>query len=110
MSEELKFVVLARTDDGQVAGGLRASAFWGYLCIELLWLDERTRGNGTGRQLVARAEAFALQHGFRNARVETTSFQAKPFYEQLGYKVFGMLEDFPVGHCTYYLKKNLVEG
>ena len=94
VAAELKFVVLARNDGGVIAGGLRASAFWGYLCIELLWVSESARGRGIGRQLVGQAEAFAQQHGFGHARVETTSFQARPFYEKLGYEVFGELEDF----------------
>lgn len=107
VSEELRFLVLARISSGALAGGIRASAFWGYLCIELLWLDEGYRGGGIGSRLVAAAEAFALQHGVLNARVETTSFQAKPFYERQGYEVFGVLEDFPPGHRSYYLKKRL---
>lgn len=106
VSDELKFVVLARDDDA-VVGGLRANAFWGYLCIELLWLSKPARGQGMGRQLVRQAEAFALQRGFRHARVETTSFQAGPFYERLGYEVFGELEDFPPGHRSYYMKAKL---
>lgn len=107
VSGDLRFAVFARGDDGEVLGGIRASAFWGYLTIELLWLSEAARGSGVGTQLVAGAEAFALEHGFTHARVETTSFQARPFYERLGYEVFGILEDFPPGHRSYYLRKTL---
>lgn len=107
VSEELRFVVLARDRAGTVTGGLRAAAYWGFLTIELLWLSEPARGKGIGRSLVARAEAFALTHGIRHARVETTSFQARPFYERLGYAVYGVLEDFPPGHRSYSLKKSL---
>jgi GNAT superfamily N-acetyltransferase len=110
VSQDLKFAVFARDDHGKVVGGIRANAFWGYLCIELLWLSEEARGSGAGRQLVQRAEAFASQHGFRHARVETTSFQAKPFYEKLGYKVHGVLNDFPEGHKSFYLHKDLPAG
>jgi GNAT superfamily N-acetyltransferase len=107
VTEELRFAVLARTSTGELAGGIRASAFWGYLSIELLWLSEPARGGGIGTRLVRAAEAFAVQHGFQYARVETTSFQAKPFYEKLGYEVFGVLDDFPPGYRSYYLKKRL---
>jgi hypothetical protein len=48
-----------------------------------------------------------LQHGFTRARVETTSFQARPFYERLGYEVYGVLDECPVGHTTYFMKKQL---
>lgn len=46
-----------------------------------------------------------MQHGFKQARVETTSFQAKPFYEKLGYKVYGVLDNFPEGHKSFFLHK-----
>lgn len=110
VSQDLKFAVFARDEQGDLIGGIRANAFWGYLCIELLWLSEEARGNGIGKQLVERAEAFAIEHGFRHARVETTSFQAKPFYEKLGYQVYGVLEDFPEGHKAFYLRKDLQAG
>ena len=107
VAEDLKFAVFAGNTDGEIVGGIRAKAFWGYLCIELLWLDEAERNRGVGTRLVLDAEAFALQHGFSRSRVETTSFQAKPFYEKLGYEVYGELEDCPEGHTSYYLKKQL---
>ena len=107
VSEDLKFAVFARDGEGRLLGGIRASAYWGYLCIELLWLADAARGDGTGTQLIRKAEAFAVGHGFKHVRVETTSFQAKPFYEKLGYKVYGVLEDHPEGHASYFLHKNL---
>jgi len=110
VAQDLKFAVFARDDRGKLVGGIRANAFWGYLCIELLWLSEEARGYGAGKRLVEGAEAFAMEHGFRHARVETTSFQAKPFYEKLGYKVYGVLDDFPEGHQSFYLHKDLQAG
>lgn len=107
VADDLKFAVLAKDSDGKLVGGIRAKAFWGYLCIDLLWLSEAARGSGTGTRLVHSAEDFALQRGFSRSRVETTSFQAKPFYEKLGYEVYGVLEDCPEGHTSYYMKKQL---
>ncbi len=37
------------------------------------------------------------------------SFQALPFYQKLGYTVFGQLDDLPIGHQMYFLQKALVE-
>jgi hypothetical protein len=39
--------------------------------------------------------------------LETHSFQARPFYEKCGYKVFGTLEDYPPGHAKFFLRKRL---
>jgi GNAT superfamily N-acetyltransferase len=38
------------------------------------------------------AEAYARSRGAVGATVETHSFQARPFYERLGYQVFGTLD------------------
>lgn len=39
------------------------------------------------KNLVRQAEDFAVEHGYDYTRVETTSFQAKPFYEKHGSNV-----------------------
>ncbi len=105
--KDTKFAVFAKDDNGKVQGGIRACAFWNYCIIELLWLSEKTRGLGIGRKLMKAAEEFALEKGFNYVRTETLSFQARPFYEKLGYKVFGELTDYPKGHTTYCLVKEL---
>ena len=35
----------------------------------------------------------------------TTDWQAKPFYEKHGYRVFGEIDDYPLGHTCYFLVK-----
>lgn len=105
--EDAKFAVFAKDDNGKTVGGIRACAFWNYCIIELLWLSEKTRGLGIGRKLMEAAEKFAYEKGFSFVRAETLSFQARPFYEKLGYKVFGELPNHPKGHTTYCLFKEL---
>ncbi|WP_312553272.1 GNAT family N-acetyltransferase [Empedobacter brevis] len=104
---DIRFAVFAKDKKGKVIGGIRACAFWNYCIIELLWLSEETRGLGIGRKLMKAAEEFALDKGFRYMRTETLSFQARPFYEKLGYRVYGELPDYPKGHTTYCLVKEL---
>lgn len=105
--EDTKFAIFAKDDKGKVLGGIRACAFWNYCIIELLWLSENTRGSGVGKKLMEATESFALEKGFNYVRTETLSFQARPFYEKLGYKVYGELVDYPKGHTTYCLVKKL---
>lgn len=107
LEEDFRFAVFARDDANAVAGGIRAVAYWDWMCVELLWLREDTRGQGIGGRLLGAAESFAMDNGFFQVRIETTSFQALGFYQKLGYSVFGQLDDFPSGHTTYYLKKLL---
>lgn len=105
--EDAKFAVFAKDATGKIQGGIRATAFWNYCFIELLWLCADTRGSGIGTQLMAAAEKYAMEKGFKYMRTETLGFQARPFYEKLGYKVFGELPDHPIGHTTYCLVKEL---
>jgi GNAT superfamily N-acetyltransferase len=105
--EDAKFAVFVKDENGIVQGGIRATAFWNYCIIELLWLSADTRGSGIGSKLMAAAESYAFEKGFKYIRTETLSFQARPFYEKLGYKVYGELPDYPKGHTTYCLVKEL---
>jgi GNAT superfamily N-acetyltransferase len=93
-----------------IVGGLWGDTVWGQLRIDLLFLPDDLRGTGLGRRLIHDAEAEALRRGCRGAWVETYSFQARGFYERLGYTVFGTNPDYPPGHCQFFLRKSLGTG
>lgn len=87
--------------------GLWAHTANDWLVIELLYVPEAMRGQGLGRQLVARAEQTALSRGCHSAWLDTFAFQARGFYEALGYEVFGTLDDYPAGTARYFMRKRL---
>ncbi|HQT89835.1 MAG TPA: GNAT family N-acetyltransferase [Acidiphilium sp.] len=92
----------------EIIGGLWGHTGWDYLHIEYLVVPEAIRGSGIGRELMRQAEDEAVRRGCHRAWLDTFSFQARGFYERLGYTVFGMLEDFPPGHSRFFLKKLLI--
>jgi GNAT superfamily N-acetyltransferase len=94
--------------DGTLAGGLYGATIWGWLMIDGLWVAEALRGQGLGRRLLLAAEAAARARGCRGAWLGTFDFQARTFYERLGYKVFGEISGFPAGHTHYQLRKTFV--
>jgi len=100
-------VLLIRGEDGSVAGGLLGETYWGWLHVGILWVEEGLRGKGYGTRLLAMAEAEAVRRGCRAVYLDTLDFQAPPFYERLGYSVWGKLSDFPPGHSRYWVKKEL---
>jgi hypothetical protein len=53
------------------------------------------------------AEKEAKRRGAKNVYVDTFSFQAPEFYKKIGYREFGRLKDFPVGHHRSWLTKAL---
>ena len=65
------------------------------------------RGAGLGRQLLQRAEAIARERGCHGLWLDTFSFQARGFYEKLGFSLFGEIEDYPPGHSRFFLRKRL---
>ena len=108
------FAVFIRDADDRVVGGLVGGTYWGWLYVEIFWIDQQLRHQGYGSQLLAKAEAEALAHGCSYAHLDTMSFQALPFYERHGYTVYGVLDDMPAGsgQRRFWLKKTLqpVEG
>lgn len=94
-----------KSEDDVVLGGILGEIKWGWLHIEGLWVDGSIRQGGWGTRLLGAMEQYALSQGITNFHLETTSFQALPFYQKQGYSVFGELPDMPPGHVSYFLKK-----
>lgn len=99
--------VSLRDSAHRIVGGLYGATMWSWLMIEGLWVDEALRGRGLGRQLLLRSEDIALARGCSGAWLGTFDFQAREFYERLGYTVFSTLPGFPPGHTHFHLRKYL---
>ena len=99
--------IFLRDDNGALLGGVVGDAWGGWLHILFMWVADAVRHQGYGRNLLLAAERSAAERGCKGAYLETFSFQAKPFYEGLGYEVFGELEDYPQGYKCYFMKKSL---
>ena len=101
-------VVLRHFEAGDIIGGLLGWTGYTQLHVELLFVPEALRGQGIGQETMRRAEGEAARRGCRGAWLDTYSFQARGFYERLGYVVFGTIEDYLPGHSRFFLKKALV--
>ncbi len=99
--------IVLRDPTGRVVGGLLGATYWGWLVIQVLWVDDGLRGHGHGRTLLTMAEREARRRGCHHAHLDTMSFQARPFYEHAGYTVFGTLRDLPQGHSRFFMQKAL---
>jgi len=96
-----------RGERGDVLGGVLGQLWGGWLQVTYLWITEVARGVGHGTRLMENMEAYARSRGAVGMTLETHSFQAQPFYERLGYEVFGALDGYPLGHAKLFLKKRL---
>ena len=93
-------------DEARIVAGLAGETYCGWLFVKYLWVSDGLRGRGVGRELMARAEVRARERGCHSAWLDTFSFQARGFYEKLGYEEFGRL-DYPPGHHRHFLRKRL---
>jgi GNAT superfamily N-acetyltransferase len=105
-SQHRPLVLAIRDSSGAVIGGLWGATAYGWLYTQMLTVPESLRGQGVGTQLMQQAEEEARQRGCRQAWVDT-QFGARPFYEKLGYSVFGELPDYPPGIIRIFLRKSL---
>ncbi len=99
-----------RSGDGTVVGGIYGASMWRWLMIDGLWSSPSLRGQGFGRKLLMAAESTAIARGCLGSWLGTFDFQARDFYEHLGYEVFSELPGFPAGHSHFHLRKHFREG
>jgi GNAT superfamily N-acetyltransferase len=96
-----------RDENGEILGGLLGDIWADWLHVGTLAVAAPVRGHGFGRELMKRAELYAVERGCTDAFLDTFGFQARGFYEKLGYRVFGTLENHPAGHQHYFMTKRL---
>ena len=79
--------------NGQIAGGADGYTHWQWLFCQPSVGRRHPPGHGAGRQVLAMMEDAARGRGCRAAWLDTYSFQARGFYQGLGYQQFGELRD-----------------
>ncbi|WP_066498011.1 GNAT family N-acetyltransferase [Abyssisolibacter fermentans] len=94
--------------DGDIRAGINSMLYcWNCLSIDVLWVKEEFRKNGYGSALLNEVETIAKENGCKLIHLDTFDFQAKDFYQNHGYEVFGVLDDCPSEHKHYFMKKNI---
>ncbi len=94
--------------EGEIIGGITAVLYcWKCLYINVLWVTEKYRHQGYGAILLHQVESAAQNQGCILSHLDTFDFQAKDFYLNQGYEIFGILDDCPQDHQRFFLKKIL---
>lgn len=93
--------------NGALLAGLSGRTFGNWFMLDYLWVDDSCRGQGYGKSLMLDAENIARKRGCRFVLLDTLDFQARPFYQQLGYHLVFVQEDYPLDGKRYYLQKLL---
>jgi GNAT superfamily N-acetyltransferase len=77
--------LVLKDHDGTVVGGISTSTLYWTQYLEVLWVDEKHRRLGYGRDLVLEAQRLAKEIGCISSHVYTFSWQAPDFYQAVGY-------------------------
>ncbi|PZQ58114.1 MAG: GNAT family N-acetyltransferase [Sphingomonas taxi] len=109
VTERHQVAVVIRDGEGAIVGGLWGTVGYRWLFVQYLALPPESRGRGHGRALMAAAEAEAARLDCIGVWLDTFSFQARGFYEKLGYRVFGQIDDYPPGEARFFLSKRIGE-
>ena len=77
--------LVLKDQEGTVIGGISTSTLYWTQYLEVLWVDEKQRGHGYGKDLVLEAQRLAKDIGCISSHVYTFSWQAPDFYQAVGY-------------------------
>lgn len=101
------FTIYAENEDADIVGGICGSYANDYMKIEWVWIDEQYRGQGLGRKIFNQLHDLALAKNCKYIDLETLEFQAKDFYEKLGFKLIATLPNWVGGYDAYIMRKFL---
>ncbi|MEO7334364.1 MAG: GNAT family N-acetyltransferase, partial [Gemmatimonadales bacterium] len=76
-----------------------------WLHVDILWVEEMFRGQDWGTRLLEAAREAGREKGAEAAFLDTFSWQARPFYEQLVYEEVATV-GMPAGHERHYMVKS----
>ena len=99
--------LVLKDHEGTIVGGILTSTLYWSLYLEVLWVDEKYRGLGYGRDLVLEAQRLAKKNGCKTSHTYTFSWQAPDFYQAVGYKLLATYEGYHGGITELILMKRL---
>ncbi|MFX0123570.1 MAG: GNAT family N-acetyltransferase [Candidatus Hodarchaeota archaeon] len=102
---EIKIKFVIKNEEDQVIGGVQAYTLLKVVHIEQLWVDEKYRNQGYGKELLTTTERIATENGCISGLVMALSFQSPEFFQKFGYEIFGVSDGYPDSIKDYYLIK-----
>lgn len=104
-SDKRELNITIRDDDNNVTGGLVGNTGRGWLYVQLLFVPETMRGQGTAAKLLAMAEEEARKRGCIGAYIDTMNPDALRLYQRCGFTQIGALGPLSTGQSITWLEK-----
>jgi len=95
---------------GTVVGGVLTSTLYWTQYLEVLWVDQKYRGLGLGRDLIMEAHRLAKKQGCVSSHTYTFSWQAPDFYQAVGYSLIATYDGYHEGITELILMKRFDTG
>jgi GNAT superfamily N-acetyltransferase len=95
-----------KDEKGEVLGGLLGDIWAAWLHVRTLAVAMPVRGHGFGRELMKRAESYAVERGCTDAFLDTFSFRQDHFTRNSGTEYLGRLKIIPPDTSTISWRRN----
>ncbi len=106
---EIQIKLVVKNKEGKAIGGLSAGTTLKTLYLAYLWVDEKYRGQGYGRDLLTTAERIAAENSCISWQGNVLSFQSPGFFQKYGFEIFGVSDGYPDSIKEYFLIKRIKE-
>ncbi len=90
-----------------VIGCLSGFTIYGSAYVDLLYVEEAYRGQSVGIQLIQHLEEWVRTQSIQFITLNTFDFEARPFYEKLGYRVEFERHGYDNQSTLYFMIKHL---
>ncbi len=101
------FRIVARDGNGAIQGGALGWSTHRWCYVDIFVLAPEFRGGGMGRKLMDQVEHLARARKCIGIHLNTATFQAPDFYQQIGFTECGRIPDLPEGHTNLWFMKRL---
>ena len=99
--------LVLKDHEGNIVGGILTSTLFWIQYLEVLWVGERYRRLGYGRDLILESEKLAKKNGCVASQTYTFSWQGGDFYQAAGYKLIATYDGYVEGIKELILSKRL---
>lgn len=90
-----------------ILAGVKGTTYYGCLYVDSLWVSKEHRHKKWGSQLMAAAEKLGRERNCTFATLTTMDWEARPFYQKLGYQIEYTREGYENNSKMYVLRKEL---
>ncbi|STX50190.1 Acetyltransferase [Legionella busanensis] len=101
------FTLYLADEKDNISAGIKGEIFEQVCMVQMAWVTEKERHKGLGQKLFKKLEEVAHNYDCEFIQLDTAQFQAKPFYEKLGYRIVATLPRNFKSYTTYIMRKYL---